>query len=101
LIGIVALYFLPSIIAHKKRNKSAIVALNLLLGWTVLGWVIALVWALTSDPKVKVNVQVSHPVFCRLCVRYSPQNATFCASCGSQLRSAPVLDILPAAQNGK
>jgi hypothetical protein len=92
LIGVLALYFLPSIIAHKKRNESAIVTLNLLLGWTVLGWVIALVWALTNDPKIKVNVQLSHPIFCQLCGRYSPHNSTFCASCGSQLQS-PVLSV--------
>jgi Superinfection immunity protein len=32
-----------------KKNWVAIFALNLLLGWTVVGWVIALVWALTKD----------------------------------------------------
>lgn len=44
-------YFLPTIIAFKrgKRNRGAILALNLLLGWTVLGWVISLVWALSVD----------------------------------------------------
>jgi hypothetical protein len=26
-------------------------ALNVLLGWTILGWVIALVWALTDNVK--------------------------------------------------
>lgn len=44
-------YFLPSIIAgsKKKRNAGAIFALNLLLGWTFIGWVIAFVWSLTHD----------------------------------------------------
>lgn len=42
-----ALYFLPTIIAvaGKRRNTLAIFLLNLLLGWTFIGWVIALVWA--------------------------------------------------------
>lgn len=46
-------YFLPTVIANskKKRNYNAILVLNLLLGWTFLGWVIALVWALTNDPE--------------------------------------------------
>ena len=46
-----ALYALPSIIAgrRRKRNANAIGALNLLLGWTVIGWVVALVWSLTED----------------------------------------------------
>lgn len=44
------LYFVPTIIAanSKRPNTGAIFALNLFLGWTFLGWVIALVWALKS-----------------------------------------------------
>ena len=40
-------YFLPTLIAFLRRhkNKLAIFLLNLLLGWTVLGWVISLVWS--------------------------------------------------------
>ena len=46
-----ALYFVPSFIAvnKNKRNKNAIFALNLLLGWTFVGWVVALVWSLMKD----------------------------------------------------
>lgn len=44
-------YFLPSVLAWGKRNETAIFMLNLLLGWSVIGWVIALVWALTKDPR--------------------------------------------------
>jgi hypothetical protein len=42
-----ALYFLPSIIAiaGHRRNAAAIFLLNLLLGWTFVGWVVALVWS--------------------------------------------------------
>jgi hypothetical protein len=47
------LYFVPSFIAGGKRNFAAIVALNILLGWTVIGWVISLVWALTNDESSK------------------------------------------------
>ena len=45
------LYFLPSIIAlaRHKRNRVAIIVVNCLLGWTVLGWVVALVWSLLVD----------------------------------------------------
>jgi len=45
------IYFLPSFVASKKQNANAIFILNLLLGWTLLGWVAALVWALTSEQK--------------------------------------------------
>ena len=48
------LYFLPSIIAlaRSKRDTTEIFVLNLLLGWTAIGWVIALVWALKQDAHV-------------------------------------------------
>jgi len=46
-----ALYFLPTIVAvvRKKRNALAIFLLNLFLGITFIGWVVALVWSATRD----------------------------------------------------
>lgn len=40
-------YFLPFIIAlaRKHVDSTAIFVLNLFLGWTFFGWVVALVWA--------------------------------------------------------
>ena len=45
------MYFLPSIIAlaRSKRDLLGIVLLNFFLGWTMIGWVVALVWALKTD----------------------------------------------------
>ena len=47
----VSIYFLPTIVAssNKKKNTGAIFILNLFLGWTFLGWIIALIWAVTVD----------------------------------------------------
>jgi hypothetical protein len=42
-------YFFPSYLARNNRNFVAIAALNLLLGWTLLGWVGALIWALYEE----------------------------------------------------
>ncbi|MFH1128777.1 MAG: superinfection immunity protein [Candidatus Omnitrophota bacterium] len=44
---IFAIYFLPTLIAFLRRHKNslAIFLLNLFLGWTVLGWVVSLVWS--------------------------------------------------------
>ncbi|WP_108508374.1 superinfection immunity protein [Polynucleobacter acidiphobus] len=44
-------YFLPVAIAlyRKRANTGAIFALNLFLGWSLIGWVIALVWALKDE----------------------------------------------------
>ena len=48
------MYFLPSIIAlaRSKRDILAIFLLNLFLGWSVIGWIVALVWALKTDVVV-------------------------------------------------
>ncbi|HWZ77769.1 MAG TPA: superinfection immunity protein [Candidatus Sulfotelmatobacter sp.] len=45
------MYFLPAIIAlaRSKRDLLAIFLLNLFLGWSVIGWIVALVWAAKSD----------------------------------------------------
>ena len=49
LIG--GLYFLPTIMVAvlQRRGGCGIFMLNLFLGWTILGWVIALIWAFVSD----------------------------------------------------
>ena len=49
LMLLVTLYFLPTIIAFGSYRAGAIFALNLFLGWTLLGWVGALVWALVEN----------------------------------------------------
>lgn len=52
LLGVIVIpvYFLPAIIGRKQRNAWAIFVLNLLLGWTLIGWVAALVWARRAEP---------------------------------------------------
>lgn len=66
LIVALSLYFLPTIIAlaNNHHNAVAIFVLNLLLGWTLVGWVIALVWVLTKPappPVVIVQGGQGHP----------------------------------------
>jgi len=48
------MYFLPSLIAivRSKRDILGIVLLNFFLGWTFIGWDVALVWALKTDVVV-------------------------------------------------
>lgn len=52
LIFLGLLYLLPTVIAATRghHNTGAIFALNLLLGWTALGWIVAFVWSLTRPP---------------------------------------------------
>ena len=44
-------YWVPTLAANsnRHRNRVAIGLLNLFLGWTVIGWVVALVWADTDN----------------------------------------------------
>ena len=52
LIAILSLlYFLPFAIAFNKKraNSGAIFAINLFLGWSLIGWVVALVWAMKDE----------------------------------------------------
>jgi hypothetical protein len=51
------LYFLPSIIAlaRSKRDLLAIFLLNLFLGWSIIGWFVALIWAAKNDAAVMVR----------------------------------------------
>ncbi len=50
------LYFLPSIIAHNKRDATAILLLNFFLGWTGIGWLMALIWACASEPCQQIRM---------------------------------------------
>ena len=45
----IVIYFVPFLLAYNHKNVTAIFALNLFLGWTFIGWVAALVWALTNN----------------------------------------------------
>ena len=82
------LYFIPAIVGRKKRNARAIFWLNFFLGWTVVGWVGTLIWALMNDPvPAQVIVNQSSPalVLCGACGQYSPPGARFCRMCGAQI----------------
>ena len=50
LIVVGTIYFLPTIIAacRSHHQAGAIFILNLFLGWTLLGWIGALVWSATA-----------------------------------------------------
>jgi hypothetical protein len=56
----ILLYLLPAIVAdeRKHQHRVPILLLNLFLGWTLLGWVGALVWATmpVSPPKLPVGL---------------------------------------------
>ena len=53
LLLLVFVYLIPFIVAmsRKHNNAGAIGLLNIFLGWTFLGWVIALIWSSTDNIK--------------------------------------------------
>lgn len=52
------LYFTPAIVAMVRghHNAFAIFLTNLLLGWTMIGWVIALIWSFTATGRRYVRI---------------------------------------------
>ena len=50
---IIALYFLPIIISifRKHSNKTPIILITIFLGWTIIGWIIALMLAFIDNTE--------------------------------------------------
>lgn len=64
---IAAVYFIPTIVAgiRKVPNLGSVIVINLFLGWTLVGWVVALAMAARSQPPqtgpVIVNTGATPP----------------------------------------
>jgi hypothetical protein len=78
------MYFLPSIIGHRKRDFTGIFILNLLFGWTVIGWLVALVWACASDVRPPVFAMAGPARYCGRCGAMIA-GVHFCPSCARPL----------------
>jgi len=48
---LLALYLVPTLVGRNKENAVGIFLLNFFLGWTFVGYVVALIWALAARPK--------------------------------------------------
>lgn len=57
-LAAMGLYFLPSIVACRRRHHQAVAIflLNLFAGWMFWGWVLAIVWAATAVRRPNVIV---------------------------------------------
>jgi GDSL-like Lipase/Acylhydrolase family/Superinfection immunity protein len=53
IILVLVFYLLPSVIAttRKVQHDSAIILINVIFGWTILGWIAALIWAIVEQPR--------------------------------------------------
>lgn len=98
------LYMLPTYEAwrRKHQNIQAIAALNLFLGWCILGWVAALIWAFKKPEQTTpyAPAVVPSPVAfeqaasrdgyktCPYCAEQVRAAAIKCKHCGSELQPA-------------
>lgn len=102
LIGVSAFLWIPMLYLQptyeawrlKQPNLVAIAALNLLLGWTLLGWVVSFVWALKTPEKVILAAAQDRPASdslaederdCPFCAERIKKAALKCKHCGSSL----------------
>lgn len=59
LIASLIVYFFPFLLSLLTRNRTGgVFVMNLFLGWTFIGWVWALIWAVTSEQKIQGNNEV-------------------------------------------
>lgn len=61
LVILLILYFLPTLIAFLRshRQTTAVFVLNLFAGWTLIGGLVALEWACTTDVKPRAPTLLS------------------------------------------
>lgn len=71
-LAIILVYLLPSIIAQRSQHpkQPAILLLNVAVGWTVIGCVVALIWAVNGNP--------APPMLARLLLhKHKPEHSGF------------------------
>ena len=53
LLLIVAIYMLPTLVAYARDipQRHIITVLNIILGWTLIGWVVCFLWALLAETQ--------------------------------------------------
>ena len=94
-----ALYFLPTYeaVSNDNPNITSIALINILLGWTLLGWVVALVWAINKPTTALAQTPLAQTPLapaqdfktCTYCAESILAAAIKCKHCGADLSAAP------------
>ncbi|MFZ4104844.1 superinfection immunity protein [Flavobacterium sp.] len=60
------LYFVPTIIVmiRKTHNIGPVIVINLFLGWTFIGWIVALAMSVSNNRNIKQSTYInkSNPI---------------------------------------
>jgi Superinfection immunity protein len=88
-IIIFVLYFLPTVIGLVRgvRNIGSVIVINVLLGWTVIGWIVALAMAVRSVDRTKATPGTPTPAAaigtreCPFCKEEMRRDASVCPHC--------------------
>lgn len=101
IVAIIGIYFLPGIVAHIRdhNNENPIVLLNLFLGWTFLGWIVALVWAASDNTAaapatekpakpIAINTNDEERIPCPHCAELILPQANICKHRGREISAA-------------
>lgn len=88
-----ALYLLPTYEAwsNKHPNLTAIALANLFLGWSIVGWVIAIVWASKKpEPTVVLSKSADAHILSPLKTPQAVRETKTCKFCAEEILAAAI-----------
>lgn len=88
LILLAIFYFAPAIAAGRRNHPAqwGIFIVNLLFGWTVIGYIVALVWTFSQPRRESPSSAAVRP--CPFCAEDIMAAAVKCKHCGSAVAPA-------------
>jgi Superinfection immunity protein len=94
------LYFVPTVIAVSRRapNAVSVFGVNLLLGWTGIGWLVALFMSVGSDERSKPGPMFTH-IGTRYRFGYSFEPPSYCI--WDNDHPGPPVERFPYTEHGK
>jgi len=104
--AIVAIYFLPTIVARRREVPilGSVAVINLFLGWTLIGWVVSLAMAVRSVATVTQPQQSIPPPpryrECPHCKEEMRRDASVCPHCQRDSRAWVLNDGVWWVQDG-